>query len=77
MGKLHYDFIQLQLTDSYQYIFYSGIIAAVALTVHILYRRDFWTYNAHSSLIRLMYTGCFVQLAGVIGFVVYKKILSQ
>ena len=52
-------------------LWFTGIIAAVALTVHVLYRRDFWTYGAHASLTRLMYTGCFVQLAGVVGFIVY------
>jgi len=63
--------VVLHNPDAGAFGLFSGITAAVALTVHILYRRDFWTYDAHSSLIRFMYTGCFVQLAGVIGFVVY------
>ena len=49
----------------------AGVFAAVALTVHILYRRGYWTYDRHASLVRLMYTGCFVQLTGVTAFVVY------
>ncbi|XP_013394203.1 heme transporter hrg1-B-like [Lingula anatina] len=48
----------------------SGVFAAVTLYVHIQYIRDIWKTFFYK-LKYLMYTGCFVQLAGVCGFIVY------
>ncbi|XP_078581120.1 heme transporter HRG1-like [Branchiostoma floridae x Branchiostoma japonicum] len=48
----------------------SGLTAAVALTIHILYAREQWQAS-YRWLRGLMLSGCFVQLAGVCGFVTY------
>ncbi|KAK3104769.1 hypothetical protein FSP39_009773 [Pinctada imbricata] len=48
----------------------SGCTAAITLTVHICYLRGVWE-TRYGSLKFLMLFGCFIQLIGVCGFVVY------
>ncbi|XP_062590580.1 heme transporter hrg1-A-like [Saccostrea cucullata] len=48
----------------------SGIAAGLALFIHIAYIKRFWENNPYP-LKRWMLSGCFIQLAGVCGFVTY------
>ncbi|XP_048730892.1 heme transporter hrg1-B-like isoform X2 [Ostrea edulis] len=48
----------------------SGLAAGLALYVHIAYMKKMWENNPYP-LKRWMLTGCFIQLAGVCGFVTY------
>ncbi|XP_033758486.1 heme transporter hrg1-A-like [Pecten maximus] len=51
----------------------SGLVAGLTLLLHIQYYRKIskGLYIERTSLSRLMLLGCFIQLAGVCGFVVY------
>lgn len=51
-------------------LFLSGIAALVTFFVHIWYVKRKWQ-NRTTQLRMLMLTGCFIQLAGVVGFAVY------
>lgn len=48
----------------------SGLVASVVLFIHIAYTKNYWEVNPYP-LKQLMLAGCFVQLAGVCGFVTY------
>lgn len=48
----------------------AGIAAAATLYVHVGYLKEWWSRNP-PPLRNYMLLGCFVQLAGVCGFVTY------